>query len=108
MDSKSVGMEGARTPAIVGGAALAGLVGGWALARNGGSRRVQGKKLSASLAPGNTTTQSVIEAARQVGLFGEQVGELAHEVRLVREGIAHSHRRSPVEVLLEGLTTRRG
>ena len=107
MDSKAVG-EKARTPAIIGSAALAGLVGGWALARNGGSRRVLGVKLPGPVAPGSAATQNVAEAARQVGLFGERVGELAHEVRLVREGIAHSHRRSPVEVVLEGLTTRRG
>ena len=107
MDSKSVG-EKARTPAIIGSAALAGLVGGWALARNGRPRRVLGVKLPGSVPPGGAATQNVVEAAKQVGLFGERVGELAHEVRLVREGIAHSRSRSPVEVVLEGLTSRRG
>jgi len=80
-----------KAPAIVGGAAVAGLAGGVALGRRGS----------------RSATANMAEAAKQIGSFGEKVGDLATEVRMVREGVAHSQRRSPVEVLLEGLTSRR-
>jgi hypothetical protein len=92
-----------KTPVIAGGAAVAGLVGGLALAKRGSSRKVLGVPVPSA----QTTSQNLAEAAKQIGGFGERVGELANEVRIVREGVAHSHKRSPVEVVLEGLTSRR-
>ena len=78
-------------PAIAGGAAVLGLAGGVVLGRRGSH------SVSANLA----------DAAKEIGSFGERVGDLATEVRMVREGVAHSPRRSPIEVVLEGLTSRR-
>ena len=92
-----------KTPVIAGGAALAGLAGGLVLAKRGTSRKVLGVRVPSA----QTTSNNLAEAAKQVGGFGERVGELANEVRLVREGIAHRASRSPVEVVLEGLTSRR-
>jgi len=92
-----------KTPAIAGGAAVAGLAGGLALAKRGSSTKVFGVRMPSAQA----TSQNLVDAAKQIGSFGERVGELANEVRMVREGVAHSHRRSPVEVVLEGLTSRR-
>ena len=80
-----------RTPAIAGGAVVVGLAGGIALGRRGS----------------HSASANLAEAAKQIGHFGEKVGDLATEVRIVREGVAHSPRRSPIEVVLEGLTSRR-
>jgi hypothetical protein len=80
-----------KTPAIAGGAAVLGLAGGVALGRR------SARSASANLA----------EAAKQIGSFGEKVGDLATEVSMVREGVANSRKRSPIEVVLEGLTARR-
>lgn len=92
-----------KTPAIAGGAAVAGLAGGLALAKRGSSTKLLGVRMPSARA----TSKNLADAAKQIGSFGERVGELANEVRMVREGVAHSHRRSPVEVVLEGLTSRR-
>lgn len=80
-----------KTPMLAGGAAVIGLAGGVALGRRGN----------------RSATANLAEAAKQIGSFGEKVGDLATEVRTVREGVAHGERRSPVEVVLEGLTSRR-
>jgi hypothetical protein len=55
-------------------------------------------------------SRNLAHAAKDVGRFGEGMGSLAAELRRVREGIAENggeNRRSPIEVVLEGLTSRR-
>ena len=102
-------MSKAKVPLLAGGAALAGAAGGLALgtrqARRGGigaralSRRPQVKVRSQDLA----------KAAKEVGSFGAQVGRLASELHQAREATKNgsSAHRSPVEVVLDGLTARR-
>jgi hypothetical protein len=108
----------AKGPALAGGAALVGLAGGLAIAGRGGRRRVLGVPVPGSrrplvkvAAPRRRRTKvlgkDLIKAAGEVGSAGRQVGELAGEVRLVRQQLDAKRRRSPVEVVLEGLTTRR-
>jgi hypothetical protein len=91
----------AKTPLIAGGAALAGLAGGAVLARNGatkgslGRSRGRGPNLSMpnlpkpSLPKVGTDSASVAKAlgtaAKEVGKAGFKAGELATEVRRVRE-----------------------
>jgi hypothetical protein len=107
----------AKGPALAGGAALIGLAGGLAMGR-GGRRRVLGVPVPGSrgplikvAVPRRTRTKvrgkDLIKAAGQVGSAGRQVGDLAGEVRMVREQLDAKRRRSPVEVVLEGLTARR-
>ena len=60
-------------------------------------RRARAKRLGKDLA----------KAAGDVGSAGRQVGELADEVRRVREQLESSRGRSPIEVVLQGLTSRR-
>ena len=57
----------------------------------------------------HAVSKNVAEAAKNVGRFGEGMGSLAAEVRLAREGIAMAGdpKRSPIEVVLQGLTRRR-
>ena len=52
-------------------------------------------------------SQDLARAARDVGQFGMDVGQLAGELRKNREAASGSKHRSPVEVVLDGLTHRR-
>jgi hypothetical protein len=55
------------------------------------------------------SSKDLARAAKEVGHFGDNVGELSAELRRVRQGLASDNegRNSPLEVLLKGLTTRR-
>jgi hypothetical protein len=90
----------AKTPLIAGGAALAGLAGGAMLARNGagksiGRSRGGGMSLSMPSLPkpslpkaagsGAGVAKALGTAAKEVGKAGFKAGELATEVRRVRE-----------------------
>jgi hypothetical protein len=88
----------AKVPLMAGGAALAGAAGGIALGsrqahRKSGLAKVSGKDLA--------------RAARKAGDVGAQVGEIALEVRRARETTnGNGRHRSPIEVVLQGLTSR--
>ena len=113
----------AKGPALAGGAALAGLAGGLVLAsRGGGPRRVMGVAIPGTRKPllkikgpavtiknprAKGATKDLLRAAGEIGSAGRQVGELVTEVQRVRGELDHGRRRSPVEVVLEGLTSRR-
>jgi hypothetical protein len=106
----------AKGPAIAGGAAIAGLVGGMTIASRRGRRRVLGVPVPGAQRPllkvkrpaRVNTTRNLMKAAGHMGNAGRQMAELATEVRLAREQMgANGRRRSPVEVVLDGLTARR-
>ena len=101
--------EKAKVPALAAGAGLAGLAGGVVLASRNSRKHVLGVPM-----PTKSGTQAVsknlADAAKNVGSFGEGMGSFAGEVRKVREGLAEGDaekRRSPIEVVLQGLTRRR-
>ncbi len=103
------GHSKATIPLIAGGAALAGTVGGVLLGASRSGHKVLGMHL-----PGTKRVQFKLKssdftsAAKEVGRFGENVGDLAAELKRTREGLAGDNKHSsPVEVLLRGLTTRR-
>lgn len=99
----------AKTPLMAGGAAVAGLVGGIALARNGRSKGISMPKLGSSrkksrssislpkmslpkLGGGESagkalraTAEALGSTAKEIGKAGYRVGELTSEVRRVRE-----------------------
>jgi len=98
----------AKVPLLAGGAALVGTVGGVVI----GSTRSGDKVLGISLPKRKRTrisSKDLAKAAKEVGRFGDNVGELGVELRRVRKGLADDDERqsSPLEVLLKGLTTRR-
>lgn len=98
----------AKIPLLAGGAAIAGTIGGVAL----GATRSGGKVLGVQLPRPrrvNIRSKDLAKAAREVGRFGENVGDLAAEIKRAREGLGNgdSKHRSPIEVLLRGLTERR-
>jgi hypothetical protein len=88
----------AKVPLLAGGAALAGAAGGIALGAHQARRH---KGIGKVVKPDN-----LARAAKRVGDFGAQMGHFANELQLAREA-SNGHGRSPVEVVLEGLTTRR-
>jgi hypothetical protein len=88
----------AKLPLVAGGAALAAGAGGLAL----GTRQAHRKN-----GLGSVSSKDLAEAARKAGDVGAQIGEIALEVRRARQsGNGHVHR-SPIEVVLQGLTSRR-
>lgn len=106
----------AKVPAAAGGAALAGLVGGMAIAARGGRRKVLGVPVPGTRRPlvkikaprRKAGSKDFVRAAGQMGNAGRQMAELATEVRLAREQLNSGRRRSPIEVVLDGLTSRHG
>jgi hypothetical protein len=100
----------AKGPAIAGGAALAGLAGGLALAKGRvKTRRVFGVPMprrSKLTKTGKKTGKALGHVAAQVGSTSQQLAVLNEEVRRTREQADRANR-SPVEVLLSGLTNRK-
>ncbi len=98
----------AKVPLLAGGAALAGAAGGLAL----GARGVRRGKGIAKALPRRpqmkmkVSSKDLASAAKDVGSFGAQLGHLANELQQARESDNGKHR-SPLEVVLEGLTARR-
>jgi hypothetical protein len=89
----------AKTPLLAGSAAVAGVAGGIALGRSSKSRLRRPKV--------KIDSHDLAKAAKEVGQFGVDVGQLAAELRRNREA-AHgtAKHRSPIEVVLQGLTSR--
>ncbi len=117
--SKTVGSAGktvgkaaskARTPLLAGGAALAGAAGGMAIgamrSRHSHPHKLLGVKMPQPKRV-KLRSRDVARAAKEVGSFGQNVGELATELRHAREESGNGKHRSPVEVVLDGLTARR-
>ena len=98
----------AKTPALAASAGLAGLAGGLAIAHRTTRKRILGVPMPNGGAA-HAVSKNLAEAAKNVGSFGEGMGSLAAEVRRLREGfvMAGEPKRSPVEVVLQGLTRRR-
>jgi hypothetical protein len=93
----------ARAPLLAGGAALAGAASGLAISaiRSRLSRR--------GLAPRRVkiSAQDVAKAARGIGVVSQHVADLTSEMNGRQHGNGNGKRKSPVEVVLDGLTTRR-
>ena len=99
----------ARVPALAAGVGLAGLAGGVVLGARNSPRRVLGMPLPTK-SGAQTVSKNLAEASKNVGSFGEGMSSLAGQLRKVQEGVAAGNGekgRSPVEVVLQGLTRRR-
>jgi hypothetical protein len=98
----------AKIPLLAGGAAVAGTVGGLVLGASRSGDKVLGVKLPRSKRV-KLRSRDLSKAAKEVGRFGENVGELTTELKRAREGLANGEGKqsSPIEVLLSGLTSRR-
>jgi HAMP domain-containing protein len=78
-----------------------------ALAATRGARKSGVAKSLARRPKVKIDSGDVAKAAKEVGNFSAQVGELANELRRARESADGKKHRSPVEVVLQGLTARR-
>jgi hypothetical protein len=92
----------AKTPLLAGSAAAAGIAGGLAL----GARQSRNSKMLPRRPKVKIDSHDLAKAAKEVGQFGADVGQLALELRKNREAANGSTRRSPIEVVLQGLTSR--
>jgi hypothetical protein len=101
----------AKVPLVAGGAAIAGAAGGMALAASKKGRKSGIGKAISRRPKVKVSGKDVAKAAKEVGNFSAQVGELATELQRARESAngngGSSKHRSPVEVVLQGLTARR-
>jgi hypothetical protein len=92
----------AKVPLVAGGAALAGAAGGLAL----GAHQAHRKNGLRKNGLGGVKSEDLAKAARKAGDVGAQIGEIALEVRRARESSNGKSHRSPIEVVLQGLTSR--
>ena len=98
----------AKVPLVAGGAALAGAAGGLALAASKQGRKRGIKAVMPRRPKIKIDSGDVAKAAKEVGNFSAQVGELANELQRARESAdGRNKHRSPIEVVLQGLTARR-
>ena len=99
----------AKTPLLASSAALAGAAGGLAIGAMRSRRSRSPKVLGLKMPQGKRVkirSRDVARAAREVGALSQHVAELATELRHARENTNEGKRRSPVEVVLNGLTAR--
>ena len=97
----------AKVPLMAGGAALAGAAGGLVLGARRGRRNGLAARALSRRPQVKVRSQDLAKAAKEVGSFGTQMGRLATELQQTREAVGNGKHRSPVEVVLEGLTARR-
>jgi hypothetical protein len=118
-DSIATAARKAKGPMLTAGATAAGLAGGLVL---GSRARSKSRGVTALLAPQRRvlgvpvgrkngvvrTAKALGQVARELSSASNQVSTATDEVRQVREELEKTTRRSPIEVLLDGLTHRRG
>jgi len=106
----TAGAKKLKTPLIAAGTGLAGLAAGFALTRNK-SKGLSSIPLPSRRPTRRATRKSLGEAAKNIGKLAEQTGKVAEQVRLASEAIggdgAPHKSKSAIEVVLEGLTSRR-
>lgn len=101
----------AKVPLLAGGAAIAGVGGAMALAASKGGRKKGMKNLKAAM-PRKPKVKiksgDLAKAAKEVGKVSAQVGEIADGISRASESSnGNGKHRSPIEVVLQGLTARR-
>lgn len=97
----------AKTPLLASGAALAGAAGGLAIGAMR-SRHSHRGLVSKTLQPKRVkiSSRDIAKAARGIGTVSQHVADLTSEMN-GEQRAKNGKRKSPVEVVLEGLTTRR-
>jgi hypothetical protein len=83
------------TGALAAGAAAAGLAGGLVL----GARARPRRRVSA---------RTIARGARRAAAAAAKASSTADDIRAIRQQLEHANRRSPIEIVLDGLTHRRG
>ncbi len=118
-DSIATAARRAKGPMLAAGATAAGLAGGLALGSHATSKR---RGVSGLLAPRRRvlgvrvgrrngvvrTAKALGQVARELSSATNRVAASTDDIRQIREQLDKANRQSPVEVLLDGLTHRRG
>ena len=101
--------KSAKGPALAAGATVAGLAGGLVLGTRLSStrRKVLGLPIGRKR-PMVRAAEALGKVAKELGSASGKAAATTHEVREVRDQLERVNRQSPVEVLLDGLTHRRG
>jgi hypothetical protein len=119
-DSITTAARRAKGPMLAAGATAAGLAAGLALGSRTSSKRrgvgallapqrkVLGVPVGARKSAVVRTTKALGKVARELSLATSYVSAATDEVRQVREQLDKANRQSPLEVVLDGLTHRRG
>ena len=108
-----------KSPALAAGAAAAGLAGGLAIGSRLNPKR---KGLAALVTPRRRvlgvplgrkggmvmTAEALGHVARELRSANRKASATTEDVREIRETLERANRRSPIEVVLDGLTHRRG
>jgi hypothetical protein len=99
-----------KTPLIATGTGLAGVAAGFALTRKK-NKGISGIHSPSRRGTWHATTKGLGEAAKNIGMLAERTGKVAQQVRVaseaIGEGSAPRKSKSAIEVVLEGLTSRR-
>ena len=106
----AVSSEKVKRPAVTAGAAAVGLAGGIVLGSRistGRRRKVLGVPLGRKSGL-RMTVEMLGKAAQGLGSASRHVSSTTEDIHQVREELERANRQSPVEVLLNGLTHRRG
>lgn len=118
-DSIATAARKAKGPMLAAGATAAGLAGGLALGSRATSKR---RGVSGLLAPRRRvlgvpigrrngvvrTAKALGQVARELNSATQQVSTTTDDIRQIREQLDKANRRSPLEVVIDGLTHRRG
>jgi hypothetical protein len=102
-----------RAPAgaVAAGAAAAGLAGGLVLGarvtpRGGLLKPV--KVLGMPIGRRRGAARALARGTRRVASAASKASSTADDIRAIRQQLEHANRRSPIEIVLDGLTHRRG
>lgn len=93
-------------PTLAAGAALAGLATGLALASRGPRRLSDLPDAARSVVTAGSTAKMLLRTTRELHATACTINDVASEMRKLRELAQASRGRSPIEVVLQGLTRR--
>ena len=98
-DAVATAARRAPAGALAAGAAAAGLAGGLVL-----GARVRPTKLMRR----RGKARAIARGARRAAAAASRASSTADDIRAIRQQLEHANRRSPIEIVLDGLTHRRG
>ena len=106
-DAVATAARRAPAGALAAGAAAAGLAGGLALGARGRALTKTTKVLGMPVGR-RSKARTIARGARRAAVAASKASSTADDIRAIRQQLEHANRRSPIEIVLDGLTHRRG
>ena len=106
-DAVATAARRAPSGALAAGAAAAGLAGGLVLGARGRGMMKTTKVLGIRVGR-RGRARAIGRGARRAAAAASKASSTADDIRAIRQQLEHANRRSPVEIVLDGLTHRRG